>query len=121
MEARAIRGEVWPRLVAVVVGISIVVTAIVYANKAVQNRSAFLRWRNQILLIDDGVNIYERFQYPNPPIMAMLLTPLAQLPPLVGALTWFGLKVLMAAAALPVPGIKRSDALIGGSAAPSRA
>ena len=33
--------------------------------------------------------------YPNPPIMALILRPLAGLPPLVGALTWFYLKVVM--------------------------
>src|SRR5207248_150068 len=46
------------------------------------------------------VNIYERFTYPNPPIMALLLTPIAWLPPLMGSLTWFYLKLAMAAVAL---------------------
>ena len=32
-------------------------------------------------------DIYERFTYPNPPIMALLLEPLAHLPPLAGALS----------------------------------
>lgn len=60
------------------------------------NRSAFLRWRDQILDLSHGVNIYDEHNYPNPPIMALLFQPLAQLPPLVGSLLWFYLKVAMA-------------------------
>jgi hypothetical protein len=60
------------------------------------NRSAFLRWRDQILDLDHGVNIYDEHHYPNPPIMALLLEPLAELPPLAGSLLWFYLKVGMA-------------------------
>lgn len=63
-------------------------------------RSAFIRWRDQILSLDGGEDIYQRFAYPNPPIMALILEPLAELPPLVGALTWFYLKVGMALASL---------------------
>jgi hypothetical protein len=67
-----------------------------YAHKAVKYRSAFLRWREQILVIDGGVDIYQRFQYPNPPIMALMLRPLAAIePPIVGALAWFAIKVVM--------------------------
>jgi hypothetical protein len=58
------------------------------------NRSAFLRWREQILQLDD-VNIWDRHNYPNPPIMVMLLEPLARLQPLAGSLCWFYLKVAM--------------------------
>src|SRR5947208_13826 len=52
-------------------------------------RSAFLRWRQQVLEMDDGVDIFNRHNYPNPPIMAIILEPLMELPPLAGALTWF--------------------------------
>jgi alpha-1,2-mannosyltransferase len=58
-------------------------------------RSAFLRWRNQILDLDNGEDIYLKHDYPNPPIMALLLRPLAGLPRLVGCLAWFYLKVGM--------------------------
>jgi hypothetical protein len=61
-----------------------------------QDRSAILRWREQLLQLDSGENIYQRFTYPNPPIMALLLRPLAELPPLAGALVWYYLKVAMA-------------------------
>lgn len=63
-----------------------------------QSRTAFLRWRPQIQSLASGTDIYRAFNYPNPPIMALILTPLTQLPPLAGLLTWFGLKVLMAVA-----------------------
>src|SRR5438270_4165991 len=63
-------------------------------------RSAFLRWREQVLALPDGVNIYEKFNYPNPPIMALVLLPLMQLPPLAGSLLWYYLKVLLALASL---------------------
>ena len=40
-----------------------------------ENRSAFLRWRDQIRDVETGVNIYDEHNYPNPPIMALLLQP----------------------------------------------
>lgn len=61
--------------------------------------SAFLRWREQLLSLDSGEDIWRTMNYPNPPIMALLLRPLAGMPPLGGALLWFYLKVLMAFAA----------------------
>jgi alpha-1,2-mannosyltransferase len=68
--------------------------SIQYSYKAVAGRSAFLRWRTQIEHLDD-VDIYQRFKYPNPPIMALLLEWLVRMPPLVGSLAWFYLKVGM--------------------------
>ncbi len=62
-------------------------------------RSAILRWRPQVRQLAD-VNIYERFAYPNPPIMALLLWPILQLPPLAASLVWFYLKVGMALLAI---------------------
>lgn len=61
-------------------------------------QSAILRWSKQIQAMEDGENIYEQ-NYPNPPIMPMLLWPVSELitvSPLAGALTWFYLKVGMA-------------------------
>jgi alpha-1,2-mannosyltransferase len=65
-------------------------------RNGVRSRSAIQRWREQLLQLDSGENIYARFTYPNPPIMALMLRPIADLPPLAGALTWFYLKVVMA-------------------------
>src|SRR4051794_24099460 len=60
--------------------------------KAGDHRSAILRWRQQILaLTRDGEDVYQRYAYPNPPIMALLLTPVAALP------DWTGLPVLACA------------------------
>jgi len=64
------------------------------------NRSAILRWREQILDLDHGVNVFETHNYPNPPIMVLLLAPVVHLPPLVCSLCWFYLKVAMAVAAI---------------------
>ena len=58
------------------------------------------RWREQILSLDDGENPYHRFNYPNPPIMALILRPIVELPGLAGPLVWFYLKVGMALLAL---------------------
>jgi alpha-1,2-mannosyltransferase len=80
-------------------GLSLVVLflalSIQYTFKAIDDRSAILRWRTQILQLGT-TDIYERYTYPNPPIMPLLLTPIAELPPVVAALTWFFLKLGMA-------------------------
>jgi hypothetical protein len=73
--------------------------SIQYGVKARSNRSAILRWREQLHQLPYE-NIYDQYTYPNPPIMALLLEPLAQLPPLVGSLCWFYLKVFMTLVAL---------------------
>jgi hypothetical protein len=59
-------------------------------------RSAFMRWQNQILALTADIDIWEAYVYPNPPIMAILLTPLMQLPTLAACLVWFFLKSAMA-------------------------
>jgi alpha-1,2-mannosyltransferase len=63
-------------------------------------RSAFLRWKTQLEDLDDGVNVWDKYAYPNPPIMALLLKPFLQLPPTLGASLWFGGKALLALAAI---------------------
>ena len=66
-----------------------------YSKKALQNRSAILRWQPQVLAMEQGEDISQRFNYPNPPIMAILLEPLAHLPPVAAALIWFYVKVAL--------------------------
>ncbi len=61
-----------------------------------QTRSAFLRWRPQVLALDAGTDIYVAFAYPNPPVMALILRPLYGLEPTAGALVWFGMKAVLA-------------------------
>ena len=104
--------RVWAWAVAATVAI---VIGAQHARKVSKDRSAFVRWRAQIQQVvrgdlgayagemnvggdDDGGG--ERSPYPNPPLMAVLLWPLAVLPKVVGALAWFALKVVMAALAL---------------------
>jgi hypothetical protein len=70
-----------------------------YSIKATGGRSAYLRWRPQLNHIGDE-DIYQHYAYPNPPIMALLLEPLARMPPLAGSLCWFYLKLAMAAVAI---------------------
>jgi len=84
-------------LLALFVGVSVQ-----YSIKALSgdSKSAFLRWRPQLIEMGEGEDIYQQYNYPNPPIMALLLSPLAHLPPLVGALGWFYLKVAMTLLAL---------------------
>lgn len=69
-------------------------------TKAVEGRSAILRWDDQLRDLSEGVNIAERYAYPNPPIMAILLYPLALMPPMATALTWFYIKLGMTLLAL---------------------
>jgi hypothetical protein len=70
-----------------------------YFKVGEEGRSAILRWRPQIQQLFEA-DIYQRFAYPNPPIMALLLTPLAELPPRAGSLIWFYAKVGMTLLAL---------------------
>ncbi len=72
------------------------VAAILYAGKAAEERSAFIRWRHQIHEFWMGVNIWDVYIFPNPPIMPIGLSPLMALPPVMGAMTWFTLKAVMA-------------------------
>ncbi|GIW83613.1 MAG: hypothetical protein KatS3mg106_126 [Gemmataceae bacterium] len=66
-----------------------------------QTRSAFLRWRGMLHELYAGENIYVgRQEYPNPPIMAILLWPFAALPPLTGALLWLYVKAALALLAI---------------------
>lgn len=86
-------------LVFLVVGMSVKYAAKIDkpGDGGLQSRSAFLRWRSMIHELFAGTNIYVGVhEYPNPPIMAIVLKPFADLPPKLGALSWFYAKVLMA-------------------------
>ena len=82
------------------VAVLVVAVGVRAGLKAADERSAFCRWRGQLLAMSAGKDISREFNYPNPPIMAVLLEPLAHLPPLAGSLAWFGLKTLMAGLSL---------------------
>ncbi len=84
--------------------VAVLLTAVKYAAKidrpsqtGEQSRSAFLRWRTMVNGVFAGENIYVgKNEYPNPPVMAVVLRPFTALPPTVGALAWFFAKVLLA-------------------------
>ncbi len=77
--------------------ITMIGTAIIYADKAAEDRSAFIRWRHQVLEMMSGANIYDSYYFPNPPIMPLTLYPMMSLPPVEGALVWFTLKACLTA------------------------
>jgi alpha-1,2-mannosyltransferase len=79
---------------------AVLASAMIYADKAADDRSAFIRWRPQVQQFWRGVNIYDRMMFPNPPIMAITLYPFMTLTPLQGALTWYFLKAALTAASI---------------------
>jgi alpha-1,2-mannosyltransferase len=78
----------------------ILVAAAFYYEKASDQRSAFVRWRPQVLQFWTGVNIYDKMIFPNPPIMPITLYPLMVLPTVAGAMCWFAIKVALTTATL---------------------
>jgi alpha-1,2-mannosyltransferase len=64
-----------------------------------QTQSAILRWAKQFEEMQEGENIHAKYNYPNPPILPQLLTPIftiVSFDPVAGALTWYFLKLGMA-------------------------
>ncbi len=72
--------------------LTLVVAASVYAGKAAEERSAFIRWRHQVREFWQGKNIWDVYMFPNPPILPLTLSPLMALPPVMGALAWYAIK-----------------------------
>jgi hypothetical protein len=72
-----------------------VVASGLHLHKVMHNRSAINRWQAQILGLENGDNLAERYNYPNPPIMALLLWPIVKLPPVPAALLWFYVKAAL--------------------------
>ena len=81
------------------------------SRQGTQTKTAFLRWRTQILGdetpgrgpmpgLKTGDDVYRLYNYPNQPILALTLWPLAELRAVRGAMIWFFLKVGMAGLAL---------------------
>ncbi len=80
--------------------IIVLIAAAFYYEKAADQRSAFVRWRPQVLQFWSGVNIYDKMIFPNPPIMPITLYPLMVLPTVPGAMCWFAIKVVLTTATL---------------------
>lgn len=83
-------------IVVVVVGIRYEKKASTPSRLDTLTRTAILRWHDQVRDLFAGKNVYEGNPYPNPPIMAFLLRPFYELPPIPAALTWFVLKAILA-------------------------
>ncbi len=78
----------------------VVIAAAFYYPKAADHRSAFVRWRPQVVKFWEGINVYDKMLFPNPPILPITLGPLMSLPPVAGAMTWFAIKVALTTVAL---------------------
>ena len=80
--------------------ITMIGAGMIYADKAAEDRSAFIRWRHQVMEMTSWVKVYETYDFPNPTIMPISFYPLWVMPALTGALVWFGIKVALAGAAV---------------------
>jgi hypothetical protein len=80
--------------------VTMFVAGVIYTQKASEDRSAFIRWRHQVVELGQGKNIWNSYFFPNPPIVPILMSPLVALPPLAGALGWFLLKVVLVTIAM---------------------
>lgn len=80
--------------------VTMFVAGVIYTQKASEDRSAFIRWRHQVVELGQGKNIWNSYYFPNPPIVPILMSPLVALPPLTGALGWFLLKVVLVTIAM---------------------
>jgi len=79
--------------------------AVQYCAKVLKPRgdgytnSAILRWKAEFEEMEQGENVHAKYNYPNPPILPQLLTPvfkLIEVSLVAGAMTWFFLKLGMA-------------------------
>jgi hypothetical protein len=95
-------GRLSPHVFWLLWGSIVLIAAAFYYPKAADHRSAFVRWRPQVLKFWDGVNVYDKMLFPNPPILPITLGPLMALPPVAGAMTWFGIKVVLTTIAVLV-------------------
>ena len=63
-------------------------------------RSAVARWKPQIEAMDQGIDIWEKHEYPNPPVMAIILRPVVALDPVPASVVWFCIKAALACLSL---------------------
>lgn len=81
------------RAVWITLGITLSIAAIVYVEKAQEDRSAIIRWLYQVRELQEGTNIWENYIFPNPPIFPLTLYPLTYLPETGAAMAWYVLKI----------------------------
>jgi len=87
--------KVWKLVVLIGVVVIVAVTAAAYIDKASEGQSAILRWQPQIAELVRGVDVYEKYTYPNTPIVGILLYPITALPAMATAIVFFLLKVVL--------------------------
>ncbi|RUL88435.1 glycosyltransferase family 87 protein [Tautonia sociabilis] len=80
------------RAVWIALAVVILCAAGVYSLKAAEERSAIIRWLHQVEELQQGVNIWDKYMFPNPPIFPLTLYPLTAMPPLAASLVWYFLK-----------------------------
>jgi hypothetical protein len=97
---RSVLGRFSPHVFWILWTSIVLLAAAFYYPKAANHQSAFVRWRPQVIKFWEGVNIYDKLIFPNPPILPITLGPLMALPPVAGAMIWFAIKVLLATIAL---------------------
>lgn len=101
-------------IVPVLLLVLLLALAMQYAKKASENRSAIVRWRPEITALLRGEDVYSPLfvhpmeqspqdleadpdnAYPNLPIVAIILSPLIALPPMISAILWYVIKAIMA-------------------------
>lgn len=73
------------------------VAGVTVARKAMEDRSAFLRWAENSQTLQNGQSVYgdEGGRYPNLPMMLLILMPFHALGPMAGALAWMTVKFLI--------------------------
>lgn len=70
-------------------------------SERASTQTAFLRWTPQVRELDAGVNIWQKYNWPATPIMALILKPFMAInPPFWGAQLWMLAKMFCAAASL---------------------
>jgi hypothetical protein len=97
MDATVERHGFWQPALTVALGLLILAAAAsYYFGSASEGESAILRWQGRIIELFQGVDVYERYNYPNTPIVSLMLWPIAALPSTAAAMTLFAIKVGMA-------------------------
>jgi hypothetical protein len=97
---RSVLGRLSPHVFWILWASIVLIAAGFYYRKAADHGSAFVRWRPQVIRFWQGENIYDKMIFPNPPILPISLGPLMALPPVAGAMIWFGIKVVLATIAI---------------------
>lgn len=78
----------------------LVIAGVYYAVARGPRRSAFNRWTPALFALAENQDIYQRFAFPTPTTMALVLRPFSLLPAPAGMLSWYALKGVLAMVAV---------------------